>query len=211
MTLGNRIKTERNKKGWTQAYLGEQLNVSQQAVGKWEKNLAEPDSEAINKMADMFNTTTDYLIGRKSQITQSIFDTYSDIRPVAKRRVPMLGEIACGEPIYAAEDRESYVEIGTDLDVDFCLIARGDSMIGARIRSGDLVFCRKQDSVENGEIGVVVIGDDVTLKRVYYYPEKQKLVLQAENPKYEPFVYVGPELNDIHIIGKAVAFQSDII
>lgn len=122
----------------------------------------------------------------------------------------MLGEIACGKPIYTNEDRESYVEVGTDLNVDFCLAARGDSMIGARIRSGDIVFCRAQDMVNNGEIAAVIIGDEATLKRVYYYPEQKKLVLQAENPKYEPFVYVNDELDQIRILGKAVAFQSDI-
>ncbi|MCI8459413.1 MAG: helix-turn-helix domain-containing protein [Clostridia bacterium] len=141
---------------------------------------------------------------------KSIFDTHPTIRPVARRRIPMLGEIACGEPIYANEERESYVEVGTDLNVDFCLTARGDSMIGARIKNGDIIFCRSQDMVNNGEIAAVIIGDEVTLKRVYYYPDKQKLVLQAENPKYEPFVYVSDELNQIRILGKAVAFQSDI-
>ena len=64
--------------------------------------------------------------------------------------------------------------------------------------------------VDNGEIAVVVIGDEATLKRVYFYPEKKKLVLQAENPKYEPYVFVGNELDDIAILGKAVAFQSDV-
>lgn len=83
-------------------------------------------------------------------------------------------------------------------------------MIGARIKDGDIVFCVEQSMVDNGEIAAVIIGDEATLKRVYYYPEKGKLVLQAENPKYEPFVYVGEELNQIRIIGKAVAFQSDI-
>lgn len=141
---------------------------------------------------------------------KSVFDTYPNIRPVTRRRIPMLGEIACGKPIYANEDRESYVEVGTDLNVDFCLTARGDSMVGARIRSGDIVFCKAQDMVNNGEIAAVIIGDEVALKRVYYYPESQKLVLQAENPKYEPFVYLNEELNQIRILGKAVAFQSDI-
>ena len=83
-------------------------------------------------------------------------------------------------------------------------------MIGARIHDGDNVFCRAQDAVENGEIAAVILGDEATLKRVYYDPEKKKLVLQAENPKYEPFVYIGEELSEIRIIGKAVAFQSDV-
>lgn len=140
---------------------------------------------------------------------KTIFDI-PGISPIATRRIPMLGKVACGEPIFADEDHESYVMAGTDINADFCLTAQGDSMTGARIYDGDIVFCRSQDMVENGEIAVVLIGDEATLKRVYYYPEKKKLVLQAENPKYEPFVYVGEELDEIRILGKAVAFQSDV-
>lgn len=83
-------------------------------------------------------------------------------------------------------------------------------MINARIYDGDIVFIRKQPIVENGEIAAVIVGDEATLKRVFFYPEKSKLVLNAENSKYEPLVYVGDELNQIRIIGKAVAFQSDV-
>lgn len=135
---------------------------------------------------------------------------FDNLSPISTQRVPMLGDIACGQPIIANEERESYVQVGKEINADFCLTARGDSMIGARILDGDIVFCRAQKTVENGEIAAVIIGDEATLKRVYYYPEKKKLVLQAENPKYEPFVYVGEELSDIRIIGKAVAFQSDV-
>ena len=83
-------------------------------------------------------------------------------------------------------------------------------MMNARILDGDIVFVRKQSAVNNGEIGVVVIENEATLKRIYYYPEQQKLVLQSENPKYEPLVYVGSELEQIYILGKAIAFQSDV-
>lgn len=132
------------------------------------------------------------------------------IYPIAKRRIPMLGKVACGQPIFADEDRESYVMAGTDIDADFCLTACGDSMTGARIHDGDIVFCRQQDMVDNGDIAVVLIEDEATLKRFFYYPEKKKLVLQAENPRYEPFVYVNEELDEIRILGKAIAFQSDV-
>lgn len=132
------------------------------------------------------------------------------ISPITTQRIPMLGQIACGEPIFASEDRESYVEAGTNINADFCLQCKGDSMTGARIFDGDIVFIRKQDMVENGQIAAVIIDDAATLKRVFYYPEKGKLVLQAENPQYEPLVYVGDELNDIRILGKAIAFQSDV-
>lgn len=83
----------------------------------------------------------------------------------------MLGEIACGVPKFANEDRESYVDAGTDVKADFCLKAKGDSMINARIHDGDIVFIHRQDVVENGEIAAVVINHDseATLKRFYYY------------------------------------------
>ena len=84
-------------------------------------------------------------------------------------------------------------------------------MVGARIYDGDIVFIRAQDAVDNGEIAAVIINDEATLKRVYYYPEEGQLVLSPENPRYAPLVYLRSELNSIKIIGKAVAFQSAII
>ena len=81
-------------------------------------------------------------------------------------------------------------------------------MIGARIYDGDIVFIREMPIVENGEIAAVIIDDEATLKRVYYYPSQGKLVLTPENPAYEPLVYVGDELNQIRILGKAVYFMS---
>ena len=84
-------------------------------------------------------------------------------------------------------------------------------MIGARIFDGDIVFIRAQDMVENGEIAAVVIEDEATLKRVYFYPEKSKLILSPENPKYEPLVFIGEELNAVKILGKAVAYQSRLL
>lgn len=133
-----------------------------------------------------------------------------DILPISKQKFPLLGNIACGKPIMANEDLESYVEIGTQINADFCLKTVGNSMINARIHDSDIVFIKKQSMVNNGEIAAVIINNETTLKRVYYYPERNKLVLNAENPKYEPLVYVGQELESIRILGRAVAFQSDV-
>ena len=83
-------------------------------------------------------------------------------------------------------------------------------MIGARILDGDIVFIQKMPMVDNGSIAAVIIDNEATLKRVYYYPEDRKLVLAAENAKYAPFLYVGEELDHICILGKAIAFQSDV-
>ena len=137
--------------------------------------------------------------------------SYDNIIPISTKRLPILGDIACGKPIYAEEEHESFATIDNGLDADFCLRAHGDSMTGARIYDGDIVFIRSQSTVDNGEIAAVVIDDEATLKRVYFYPDKAKLVLTPENPKYEPLVYTNEELNSIKILGKAVAFQSKVI
>ena len=204
--ISKRIKELRIKSNKTQQQMANELNVSNGAIGMWETGKRTPDAEMLTKIAEYFNTTTDYLFGREDQT----YENYN-IFPIKKKKFPLLGEIACGKPIFADEDRESYVMAGTDINADFCLKAKGDSMIGARILDGDIVFIKETPMVNNGEIAAIIIDDEATLKRVYYYPEKGKLVLQAENPKYEPLVYVGEELNEIRILGKAVAFQSDII
>ena len=135
---------------------------------------------------------------------------FDNIIPIATKRFPLLGDIACGTPIFADEEKELYVDAGASIDADFCLRAKGDSMIGARINDGDIVFIRKQDTVDNGEIAAVVIEDEATLKRVNYYPQQELLILKAENSQYADMVYTGEQLNHIIILGKAVAFQSDI-
>lgn len=96
------------------------------------------------------------------------------------------------------------------MEADFCMIARGDGMIGARICDGDTVYFKSQDHVENGEIAAVVVGGEVLLKRSYFYPDKKQLVLRSENPQCEPLIYTGIELNDINVIGKAVSFEGNV-
>ncbi len=113
--------------------------------------------------------------------------------------------------IYADEDRESYIMAGTDIQADFCLKCKGDSMINARINDGDIVFIRQQNMVNNGEIAAVIIDNEATLKRFYYYKEANLVILKAENPKFKDLEYKDERLNEIRIIGKAVAFQSDVI
>ena len=100
---------------------------------------------------------------------------------------------------------------GTDIDADFCLKAKGNSMMGARILDGDIVFIKETDIVNNGEIAAVIIDDEVLLKRFYYFKDENLLTLQSENPQYPPKNYKDEQLNHIRVIGRAVAFQSDII
>ena len=189
------------------------IGCSKSAIGMYETGQRKPKYEILESIADTFNVDMNYLLGKSDTERLENFtlsSQFSNLFPIEKKKIPLLGDIACGKPIYADEDRESYVIAGTNVNADFCLRAKGDSMIGARILDGDIVFIQKADIVNNGEIAAVIIEDEATLKRVYYYPESQKLVLNADNPKYEPLVYVDSELEQIHILGKAVAFQSDV-
>lgn len=158
---------------------------------------------SVKLLAQALNIAPEYLMGWVDQKRQ-----INNLINVRTKFVPLIGEIACGEPIYAAEKRGTYVITPDGLNADFCLRAVGDSMINARIHDGDIVFCEEQSSVDNGEIAAVIIDDEATLKRVYF--EHGKLVLAPENPAYAPLVFVGEELQNIRIIGKAVAFQSRV-
>lgn len=203
MTIGQRIKERREELDITQDELAKRLGYkSRSSINKIELDIYNLKQSKIKAIADALQTTPGYIMGWN--------DTAQYVLPISVQSLPLLGNISCGNPILADEHIELYVELTTKIKADFCLKAKGDSMINARIHDGDIVFIRKQDTVENGEIAAVIIGDEATLKRVFYYPDEGKLVLQAENPKYEPFVYIGDELNTVKILGKAVAFQSDI-
>lgn len=192
------------------------LGTSKQVLSRYERGENTPKITTVIEYAKILDVsleffTNDEITDRHFKKEKKAIPSYPGIMPITTQRIPLLGEIACGKPIFCNEDRESYVEVGTNIHADFCLRCKGDSMTGARIFDGDIVFIREQATVDNGQVAAVIIGDEATLKRVYFYPEKSKLVLQAENAKYEPLVYVGDELSDIHILGKAVAFQSDVI
>lgn len=194
--------------------LCEDLNFKYSTVSEWLAAKKYPRIDKIEILANYFHILKSDLIEEEKSDYKTIpfknYDLcqYENISPVKLKRFPMLGSIACGEPIWAEEDRESYVMADMDIRADFCLTAKGDSMVNARIYDGDIVFIREMPIVENGEIAAVIIGDEATLKRWYYYREDNKLMLIAENPKYEPLVYMNEELDTIKCLGKAVYFMS---
>ena len=206
MTKGERIRARRRALGLTLEDVAAATGTSRQTVQRYENGVIGniPD-ERLEALAQALSTTPAYLMGWEKT------PPHPDLGPIRRRAVPLLGKIACGEPIYAEEDFCGYELAGEGVDADFCLRASGDSMIGARIFDGDIVFVRSCDTVENGEIGVVVIGDEATLKRVYYDRAGQKLVLSPENPRYAPLVFTGEELATVKILGRAVAFQSRLV
>ena len=213
MTIGDRVKALRMKKGLTQSELAERLGYKSKTSVAHIENGRDIPRAMIVKLSDILETSPAYLMGwedeQKPELTlPDLYEKYDNINPVQLKRFPLLGDIACGEPIFADEDKESFVMADMDIKADFCLKAKGDSMINARINDGDIVFIQSMPIVDDGEIAAVIIEDEATLKRVYYYREENKLMLVAENPKYKPLVYTNEELNQIRILGKAVYFMS---
>lgn len=205
--MGNRIKNKRIELNMTQEELAIKSGyTSRSSINKIELGLVDIPQSKISAIASALNVPPAYLLFGNSSNT----DELKDLRPIHLKKFPMLGEIACGKPIFANEDHETYIDASADIKADFCLTAKGDSMIGARIHDGDVVFICEQPIVENGQIAAVIIGNEVTLKRWYYYPEQKKLILQAENSKYEPFVFLGEELETIRCLGRAVSFMSNL-
>lgn len=209
MEMNRRIKERRLALNLTQEELAQRLGLQKSAIAKYESGRVENIKRSVlAKMAEILECSPTYLMGWDDE--QPSLPSYSNVFPLQRTRIPFLGQIACGEPSFCNEDRESYVEAGTDVRADFCLKARGDSMTGARIMDGDIVFIQKDAELVNGQIYAVAIDDEATLKRVYYDETAQELRLLAENPKYPTMVYTGEKLDHVHILGKAIAFQSDV-
>lgn len=174
--------------------------TSKSMISKWENEKEEPSSfQDVATLSEVFGVTTDYLIG----LVESKHDKNEGCK-----KVPILGVIAAGVPILAQEDIEGYDYVPDNLHIDFCLRVKGDSMIGARILDGDLVYIQQQPDVENGEIAVILIDQEATLKRVFKV--NGTIILHPENPNYKDMVFSRSDMRQIFILGKAVRFNSEV-
>ena len=210
MEMNRRIRERRLALNLTQEELAHRLGMQKSAIAKYESGRVENIKRStLAKMSEILECSPAYLMGWDDADSQ--IPSFDNILPIQTKRVPLLGEIACGEPIFCNEDRECYVEAGTDVRADFCLKARGDSMTGARIMDGDIVFIQRDMEIVSGQIYAVEIDGEATLKRVYYDESAQVLKLLSENPKYPTMMYDGERLSHVHVLGKAIAFQSDVI
>ena len=183
---------------------------TESGVGKnFKSNLktANPTLGKLTMLALYFDVSCKYLTGESDK--RGSFYGIGGVKPVKKRSIPILGRVACGEPIFADEQLEGYASVEGDINADFCLYAKGDSMIDAGIRDGSIVFVRKQPTVENGQIAVVLIEDDATLKRVYFDKDNRRMILNPANPAYAPIVVDSAQLESgsVRILGKAVMCQ----
>lgn len=197
MTVGERIRQRRKHLGLSVDFIAKELGKDRATIYRYEsdeiENLPLP---ILIPLAKVLKTTPMYLMGWDDQVT-----------PYRTKKVPMLGYTAAGEPMFVAEQRcEYYVEVSEDVNADYCLKVKGDSMINARIQDGDMVFFRQQPIVENGEIAVVAIDNEVTLKR--FYRNDGGVILKPENSKYQPMFYTEEDFKEVKVLGKAIFFQS---
>ncbi|MBE5801103.1 MAG: LexA family transcriptional regulator [Clostridiales bacterium] len=201
MEMSEKIKFLRMKNKLTLEEVGNKVGVGKSTVRKWESGqIANMRRDKIAKLAEALNTTPAYLMGWEESSAPAI----PGIEHPTFHAVPLLGEIACGEPILAEENLEGKVQVDGGVACDFALRCKGDSM-APRLLDGDLVFIRQQPSVDNGQIAAVLIDTEATLKHVYVSPSSIQLV--AENPAYAPIVLTGEDAENARILGKAVAYR----
>ena len=205
MNIGDIMRVRRQELGLTLEEVGDYVGVGKSTVRKWEhgdiENMKRDKIALLSKILKLSPLT--FITGEVE------YGTPDNIIPLPRmKKIPLLGTIACGEPILAAENVEALINADENLNADFALRCKGDSMINARIFDGDIVYIREQPDVEDGEIAAVLIGEEATLKRVYKYPSK--VVLRPENPLYDDMIYSKEEMNEVRILGKAVAFLSAV-
>ena len=207
------LKQRRQELGLTQNDVATHVGVSEATVSRWESgDIANMRQGRIAALAEILRIDPSVIVGMtegsvSAALTGKERTLPANILPLPKvRPLPLVGAIACGTPILAAENIEEYLQIPENVPADFCLKCKGDSMINARIFDGDIVLIHEQPDVDNGEIAAVLIGEEATLKRVYKYPNRMEL--RAENPLFPPLNFEGADLSRIRILGKAVAFLS---
>lgn len=204
MRLGDRIRLERNKNNLSQAMLGKILNVSQQAIGKWEKNIAEPDTNALSKLSEVFNVSVDYLLGR-DEITAK------NLSPETIVDFQIIGKITAGYNGIAIEDKTDEIQEvpssilkGRSKSEFMVLRVSGDSMY-PQFLDGDRVLVERCTSVDSGSIAIVLYnGDEATIKQVRYEKNCDWVELIPRNPEYPTKRISGADLQYCRVLGKVV-------
>jgi len=219
-TTSERLKQIMSEQGLRQADILERakpycekfgLKLGRNDISQYVSGKVLPKQDKLTLLGYTLNVSEAWLMGYDvPRERESV--TPSNIIPIPEtKKIPLLGTIACGEPILAEENVSDYINMDNSIHADFALRCKGDSMINARIFDGDIVYIRKQSDVENGEIAAVLINNletEATLKRVYKTDSSIRLC--AANPTYADMVYEKEAMNDVTIIGKAVAFLSAV-
>lgn len=197
-------------RGMKQIELATLSGISKYSISHYLKGDWEGKQDAVYELARVLDVSEAWLMGydvppERKTVAKGAPAIPPGFIPLPKmKKVPLIGAIACGDPITALQNREGEVDAPEDMRCDFALKCHGDSMIGAGIYDGDTVFIRIQPEVENGEIAAVRIGEEATLKRVYLHTDY--IELRPENSAFESIIRRKEDMNDVQIEGKAVGW-----
>lgn len=209
MNIGDRIKEKRLANNMTLEELGKKADVNKATIQRYESGkITNIPSDRIERISEALSVSPSYLMGWEDENNEPILENIPGIiTPVKMKKIPILGTISCGKPIFAEENYNGYFMIDKNLpEADFVLKTKGDSMIEANIHEGDFVFFRKQNDVDNGVIAAVLIDDEATLKRVN--KSNDMLILQPCNKNYEPIIVSKQDHKNILILGQMVGVYS---
>lgn len=195
----NNLKAARKAKGLTQTEVAQAIGLTQNGYSYWENGKAKIDKDQILKLAALFEVSVDYLLGNSEA-------------PVSSGvRIPVLGDVAAGIPIEAVTDIVDYEEIDAALARTgefFGLRIKGASM-EPRMREGDVVIVRRQETADTGDTVVVLVnGDSATVKKIKIGPSG--ITLLPTNPAYDPMFYTADEVESlpVRIIGRVVELRA---
>lgn len=210
MNIGNRIKIKRLENNLTLEELGKKADVSRATMQRYESGkITNIPSDRIERISEALGVSPAFIMGWEDENNEPILENIPGIiTPVKMKKIPILGTIACGNPIFADQNYDGYFMIDSNLpEADFVLKAKGDSMIEANIFEGDFVFFRKQRDVDNGTIAAVLIDEEATLKRVN--KSNDVIILQPCNKNYGPLIYSKDDDKNIVILGQMVGVYSN--
>lgn len=200
--FGKRLLEVMQNNNDTTYSLAEFLHLSPSAISRYTTGDMAPKIPVVQAIAERYRVNPTWLMGTEGAEKHLA-------NSAAHKKIPIIGVIAAGLPILAEQHIEGSEYVSESSNADFCLRVKGDSMIGARILDGDLVFVRQQPDVENGEIAVVLIdGEEATLKRVYKL--NGSVILHPENPNYQDMIFSKKDMKQVAIIGKAIMFKSEV-
>lgn len=210
--FSSRLSQALEARGMKAADLSKKTKVAEGTISCYINGRYEAKQNRVQVFAEALDVNPAWLMGYDVPMEAERSQPAPAPRPIPKgfepmpkmKKIPLVGSIACGTPILAQQNIEKIVDVPENIRCDFSLTCHGDSMEGAGIHDRDVVYIRIQPEVENGEIAAVRIGEEATLKRVYY--QNGTLTLMPANAAYAPMVYTGPELNDVQIEGKAVGW-----
>ena len=209
-TFPERLKEAMSLRKIRATALSETTGLSKARISQYTHGVYSPNGDALCRLAKALFVSEAWLLCQSDVMEPEDISLPTGLERVSYRSFPVLGDIACGAPRLAVEELDEFISAPDDANADFILFAKGDSMIDARIFDGDEVFIKQADMVNNGEIAAVIVDDEATLKRFFYYPAENRLVLKPENSKYAPMVYEKEELNRIRIVGRAVSVLSKL-